>query len=162
MWGYNCVKFKSYCLVPSPVEDALVTLVDEMVNVTWSPPANPNGVIHQYIVQRMNSSGTFYYHVPAKQYHTLLPAFNDALIFVSAVNLFGSSELAQAKPNSMFFMIVLIQCYVIFLFAATCLPSPCINNGRCVAVTTTNQQLLCNCIGIYSGTFCENSDKVCK
>ena len=86
-----------------------MTVVDEMINVTWSPPAIPNGAIHQYIVQRINSSGTFYYHVSPKQHHILLPLFNDALVFVSAVNLFGQNEFTQAKPNGMLFMIICIK-----------------------------------------------------
>ena len=88
-------------LAPSPVQDALVTLVDEMINVTWSPPTIPIGMIYQYIVQRINSSGTFYYHVLGNQYHILLPYYNDALLFVSAVNLFGQSDFKHAKPNGM-------------------------------------------------------------
>ena len=57
-----------------------------------------------------------------------------------------------------------IHCNIImqshFLIVVPCLPSPCINNGNCVAVNSTSQQLLCNCIGIYSGNFCEFGDKV--
>ena len=88
------------CLGPSPVQDPLVTLVsDELINITWSPPANPNGIIHQYIVKKINSSGTFYYHVSANQQHIVLPYYNDALVFVSAVNLFGQSSYEHAKPK---------------------------------------------------------------
>ena len=47
------------------------------------------------------------------------------------------------------------------LIVVPCLPSPCINNGTCVAVNSTSQELICNCIGIYSGNFCEFGDKVC-
>jgi len=88
---------KLCCLAPSPVLDIVTTLVDGMVNVTWSPPAIPNGVIYQYIVQRINSSGTFTYYVPANQHHILLSYINDALVFVSAVNIFGQSEFERAK-----------------------------------------------------------------
>ena len=90
-----------YYLAPSPVQSALVTLVDGMINVTWSPPANPNGVIHQYIVRRINSSGTFYYHMPANQNYISLPYLDDAIIFVSAVNLFGQGEFEYANPKGM-------------------------------------------------------------
>lgn len=80
-----------------------MTVVGEMINITWSPPAISNGVIHQYIVQKINSSGSLYYHVSSDQHHILLPYyFNEALVFVSAVNLFGQSEIEHAKPNGMF------------------------------------------------------------
>ena len=88
-------------LAPSPVQDVLIALVDEMVNVTWSPPATPNGVIQQYIVQWINSSGRFTHRVSANQYHILLPYFNNALVFVSAVNLFGQSEFERAQSAGM-------------------------------------------------------------
>ena len=92
---------KYVVLAPSPVQDVLVALVDEMINVTWSPPATPNGVIQHYIVQRINSSGTFAHRVSANQYHILLPYFNDALVFVSAVNLFSQSEFEHAQSAGM-------------------------------------------------------------
>jgi len=92
---------KFYCLAPSSVQDALVTLDDVVINITWSPPAISNGIIYQYIVKRLNSSGTFYYHVLGNQHHIILPHFNDALIFVSAVNLFGQSNFKHVKPNGM-------------------------------------------------------------
>ena len=72
-----------------------------MINVTWSPPATPNGVIHQYIIKRINSSGTFYHYVPGNQHDLFLPHFKDALIFVSAVNLFGQSDFEHARPSGM-------------------------------------------------------------
>lgn len=83
-----------------------MTLVDEFINVTWSTPVIPNGII---TVKRINSSGSFYYHVSADQHHMLLPYFNDALIFISALNLFGQSEYVQAKPNGKFFMVTCIN-----------------------------------------------------
>ena len=90
------------CLAPSLVQDVLVTPVDgDMINITWSPPAILNGVIHQYIVKSINSSGTTYHHVSANQHHILLPYFNDALVFISAVNLFGQSDYEYAKTNGM-------------------------------------------------------------
>ena len=70
-----------------------------MINVTWTPPVVPNGIIHQYIVQRVNSSGKFYYHIPANQYTISLPYFNDALVFVATVNLYGQSVFVQAKSQ---------------------------------------------------------------
>ena len=147
-------------IAPSPVQDTLVTLVDDIINITWSPPAIPNGVIHQYIVQRINSSGTFYYHVPADTHHISLPYVNDALIFVSAVNLFGQSKFTQALPNGMVSHLKCIKCHH-FIYVAPCLPSPCLNNGICVALKSNHlQQSPCTCVGIYSGKFCENGDKV--
>ena len=47
------------------------------------------------------------------------------------------------------------------LIAVPCLPSPCLNNGTCIAANSTRQQFTCNCIGVYSGTHCETGDKVC-
>ena len=85
--------------VPSPVENAVLTLVDEVINVTWTPPVVPNGIIYQYIVQRVNSSGKFYHHVPANQHTISLPYFNDALVFVTAVNLYGQSAFEYAVPD---------------------------------------------------------------
>ena len=46
------------------------------------------------------------------------------------------------------------------MFIETCLPSPCINNGSCVAVNVTDQ-MQCNCRDRYLGTFCEKIDNVC-
>ena len=90
-----------YSLAPSPVQDAVLTLVNEMINVTWTPPVVPNGIIYQYIVQRVNSSGKFYHHVPANQHTISLPYFNDALAFVAAVNLYGQSVFEHAVPTGM-------------------------------------------------------------
>ena len=84
----------------------------EMINVTWSPSAKSTGTVHRYIIKRINSSGTFYYHVPANQHHILLPYFNDALVFVSAVNLFGLSDFEYAKPNSMPFIHLHVMVYI--------------------------------------------------
>ena len=47
-----------------------------------------------------------------------------------------------------------------YLHVAPCLPSPCINNGTCIAVNAADQ-LQCNCKEMYFGTFCEKIDKVC-
>ena len=70
-----------------------------MINVTWTPPVVPNGIIYQYIVQRVNSSGKFYNHVPANQHTISLPYFNDALVFVAAVNLYGQSDFEYVKSK---------------------------------------------------------------
>ena len=151
------------CLAPSSVQDALVTLVDgDMINITWSPPAVLNGVIHQYIVKRINSSGTFYHHVSANQHHILLPYFNDALVFISAVNLFGQSDYEYAKTNGIIMYIAFITntyfiiCICMYVFVVPCLPSPCINNGTCTV--NAADQLQCNCKEVHFGTFCENID----
>jgi len=70
-----------------------------MINVTWTPPVAPNGIIYQYIVQRVNSSGNFHHHVPANQHTILLLYFDDALVFVAAVNLYGQSSFKHAVPK---------------------------------------------------------------
>ena len=89
-----------YHLAPSPVQNASVKLIDaEMINVTWSPSVIFTSKVHQHVIKRINSSGTFYYHVSADQYHIVLPYYNDALIFVSAVGLFGLSDFEQAKTS---------------------------------------------------------------
>ena len=72
-----------------------------MINVTWTPPVVPNGIIYQYIVQRVNSSGKFYHHVPANQHSLSLPYFNDALVFVAVVNLYGQSVFEHVEPQGM-------------------------------------------------------------
>ena len=111
-----------YSPVPSPVQDAVLTLVDGMINVTWTPPVVPNGIIYQYIVQRVNSSRKFYHHVPANQQTISLPYFNDALVFVAAVNLYGQSEFkyagSQGRVCSQYFRLLythLLQLHVFHL-----------------------------------------------
>jgi len=89
----------SYCVAPSAVQEALVTLVNGEVNVTWSPPASPNGVIHQYVVQRINDSGTYYQHVAGNLHTTTLSYHSDVLVFIAAINLYGQSRLKHAKPK---------------------------------------------------------------
>ena len=69
-----------------------------MINVTWTPPVVPNGII----VQRVNSSGKFYHYVPANQHSISLPHINDALVFVAAVNLYGQSVFERANSQSMY------------------------------------------------------------
>ena len=83
------------------MQNTLVTLIDKTINITWSPPSVPNGMILQYIVQRINSSGKSYHHVSRDKTYLELPYFNDALVFVSAVNQYGQSSFEQAKSNGM-------------------------------------------------------------
>ena len=70
-----------------------------MVEVTWKPPATPNGAIHQYIVQRINASGRFFKHILANQLATSLIYYNDALVSVAVVNLHGQSQFEYAEPK---------------------------------------------------------------
>ena len=84
---------------PSSVQSSLVTLVGNMINITWSPPAITNGMILQYIVRRTNSSGKSYHHISGNQNYLELPYFNDALVFVAAVNQYGQSSFELAKPS---------------------------------------------------------------
>ena len=86
---------------PSSVQSASVTLVDDMINITWSPPFISNGMILQYIVQRINSSGKFYYPVSGNQNYLMLSYFNDALVFVAAVNQYGQSSYTLAESTGM-------------------------------------------------------------
>jgi len=78
-----------------------------MINVTWTPPVAPNGIIYQYIVQRVNSSGKFHHHVPANQHTISLLYFNNTLVFVAAVNLYGQSNFKHAVPKGMQYIILL-------------------------------------------------------
>ena len=86
-------------LAPSSVGNARVTLVDRVINITWSPPSIANGVILQYIVHEMSSSGESYHHIPADQNNLELPYFKDALVFVAAVNQYGQSSFKLAKSS---------------------------------------------------------------
>ena len=81
------------------MQSSLVTLVGNTINITWSPPAITNGMILQYIVQRINSSGKSYHHISGNQNHLELPYFNDALVFVAAVNQYGQSSFELAKSS---------------------------------------------------------------
>ena len=83
--------FNFYIIVPSPVQEALLAVVEDFINVTWSPPAVPNGVIYQYIVKQVNPNDTSYYHVSGNEHSVLLPFSNITRIFISAVNLYGYS-----------------------------------------------------------------------
>ena len=88
-------------IAPIPVQNTLVTLVGNIINITWSPPSTANGMILQYIVKRINSSGKYYHHVSRDKLYLELPYFNDALVFVSAINQYGQSNFEQAKSNGM-------------------------------------------------------------
>jgi len=77
----------------------VLTVVDGMINVIWTPPVVPNGIIYHYIVQRVTSSGKFYHHVPANQHTISLPHHNSTIIFVAAVNLYGQSVFEHAVPT---------------------------------------------------------------
>ena len=70
-----------------------------MINITWSPPSISDGMILQYIVQRINSSGKSHYYVSGDQNYLELPHFNDVLVFVAAVNQYGLSSFEQAKSS---------------------------------------------------------------
>ena len=88
-----------YSTAPSSVQNTSVTLVGDMINITWSPPSISNGMIVQYIVQRINSSGKSHYYVSGNQNYLELPHLNEALVFVAAVNQYGQSSFEQAKSS---------------------------------------------------------------
>ena len=67
--------------------------------MTWKPPAVPNGIIYQYIVQRINASGRFFTHILPNQLDTSLVYYNDALVSVTAVNLYGQSQFEYAESK---------------------------------------------------------------
>ena len=96
-----CINTNFINLAPTSVQNATVTVVGNMINITWSPPSITNGMILQYIVRRINSSGKSYYHVSENQNYLELPYFNDALVFVSAVNQYGQSSFEQAISSGM-------------------------------------------------------------
>ena len=50
--------------------------------------------------------------------------------------------------------------HICVMYIAPCLPSPCINNGTCVAVNVTYHY--CVCTSVYFGKFCEYAQKVSK
>lgn len=77
----------------------MVTLLDGIVEVTWRPPAVPNGVIYQYVVQRINGSGRFFKHIFANELDTSLVYYNDALVSVAAINLYGQSQFEYAESK---------------------------------------------------------------
>ena len=83
------------------VNNLLLTVVSNVINVTWSPPSTANGMILQYIVQRVTSSGTTYHHVSGNQTYLELPYFKGALVSVAAVNQYGQSSFELAKSSGM-------------------------------------------------------------
>ena len=88
-----------YFTAPEPVENALVTVVGNIIKITWSPPFISNGEILQYIVQRVDSNGKSYHHISGNRNYLELPSYNNALIFISAVNQYGQSSFEVAKSN---------------------------------------------------------------
>ena len=70
-----------------------------MVEVAWKPPAVSNGIIYQYVVQRINASGKYFKRILANQLDILLDYYNDALVSVAAVNLYGQSKFEYAEPR---------------------------------------------------------------
>ena len=96
-----CINTNFINLAPTSVQNATVTAVGNVINITWSSPSISNGMILQYIVRRINSSGKSYYHVSRDKSYLELPYFNDALVFVSAVNQYGQSSFEQAISSGM-------------------------------------------------------------
>lgn len=90
-----------YISAPTSVRNALVRLSGDTIIVTWSPPFFSNGIILQYIVQSVNSSGKSYHYVPGSQNTLQLPYFRGVLIYVAAVNQYGQSRFELAKSNGM-------------------------------------------------------------
>ena len=84
---------------PTSVQNALSTVVDNIVNVTWSPPSISNGIILQYIVKGIDSNDNYYFHVSGNKHYLEIPYFNNALVLVSAVNLYGQSEFEIARSS---------------------------------------------------------------
>ena len=83
------------------MQNVLVTVVDKKINITWSPPFISNGMILQYIVKRINSSGKSYHYVSGNQNYLELPYLNDALVFIAAVNQYAQSSYELAKSSGM-------------------------------------------------------------
>ena len=108
--------------VPSSVQNATVMVVGDMINITWSPPSITDGMILQYIVLRINTSGRSYYRVSGNQNYLELIYFNNALVFVSAINQYGQSSFEQAKSSgketiyifTMNALVDLITCTILF------------------------------------------------
>ena len=95
---YNLICYINI-LAPTSVQNASVTVVGNNIIITWSPPSISNGMILQYIVQRINSSSNFYHHVSGNINYLDLPYFNGSLVSVSAVNLYGQSEFEIARSS---------------------------------------------------------------
>ena len=95
---YNLICYINI-LAPTSVQNASVTVVGNNIFITWSPPSISNGMILQYIVQRINSNGPSYYYVSGDRNYLALPYFNGALLLVSAINLYGQSEFEIARSS---------------------------------------------------------------
>lgn len=149
-------------IVSSPVREASLTIVEDMINVTWAPPAVPNGVIYQYIVRQITPNDTSYYHVSSDEYSILLPFFNVTHIFVTAVNFYGHSNEEFAEPLIGTYVILMYNIHIqnksLCLFLDACFPSPCLNGGTCVANNQTSFE--CQCNFLYVGLFCETRELV--
>ena len=101
LWLHTYVATNTYIsyIVPSPVREASLTVVEDMINVTWASPAAPNGVIYQYIVRQITPNDTSYYHISRDEYSILLPLFTVTRIFITAVNFYGHSNEEFAEPS---------------------------------------------------------------
>ena len=95
---YNLICYINI-LAPTSVQNASVSVAGNIIIITWSPPSISNGMILQYIVQRINSSGPSYYYVSGDSNYFALSYFNGAVVFVSAVNLYGQSEFEIARSR---------------------------------------------------------------
>ena len=102
---YMCYVYTTFLLcisAPSSVQNLTLAIVDDTIVITWSPPTIPYyGIILQYIVQRITSSGKSYYHVPGTQNSFVLPYSDNALVYVAAVNLYGQSNFELARSAGM-------------------------------------------------------------
>jgi len=74
------------------VQNPSLTLVDETVVITWTPPVVPNGIIYQYIVKRVNSNRELYNHISANQNTIKLSDYSDDKVSIAAVNIYGQSD----------------------------------------------------------------------
>jgi len=156
---FCCTYLHTFLLAPSPVQDALLTLHNGIVEVTWEPPVTPNGMIYQYIVQRTNASGIFFQHISASQFNTSLPYFNDALVSIAAINLYGQSQFEHAESKGIHIQNTSSLEINNYVCTEACLPSPCINDGTCVTTMDGGSQEMfhCVCTPQFTGVYCETS-----
>ena len=84
---------------PTSVQNALLTVVGNYINVSWSPPSISNGMILQYIVKGIDSSDNYYLYVSGNRSYIELSYVNGIVVFVSAINLYGQSEFEIARPS---------------------------------------------------------------
>ena len=97
---YICII--SFISAPSSVRNLELAIIDDTIVITWLPPITPYyGIILQYIIQRITSSGKSYYYVSGTQNSFVLPYSDNALVFVAAVNLYGQSNFELARSNGM-------------------------------------------------------------